>query len=81
MMHNGYGMGAGWTLLVFAFALPGILIAAGLFVAWLQRATATPVSFDAVPGAERVLADRLARGEIGGEEYAERLRALRAERR
>ena len=73
MMYHGYGMGAGWSLVLFAIALPALLLAAGLIVAQLQRAPRAPE-----PDAERVLADRLARGEIEPEEYEQRLRTLRA---
>jgi len=76
MMYHGYGMGAGWSLIVFAVLLPMLLLGLGLIVAQFQRAPHAPE-----PGAERVLADRLARGEIEPEEYEQRLRTLRATRR
>ncbi|SNY64203.1 SHOCT domain-containing protein [Paractinoplanes atraurantiacus] len=74
MMFHGYGMGPGWSLIVFAFVLPMVLLAAGLVAAWARRESPGP-------SAERILADRLAAGEIGTEEYEERLRTLRAVRR
>jgi putative membrane protein len=76
MMYHGYGMGAGWSLILFAVALPALLLAIGLIIAQFQRA-----SRPTEPDAERVLADRLARGEIEPEEYEQRLRTLRATRR
>jgi putative membrane protein len=80
-MMYGYGMGAGWTLMVFVIALPALLIAAGLlFVQFRRDATDRPAP-DARPDAERVLAGRFARGEIDGEEYEQRLYTLRAARR
>jgi putative membrane protein len=79
MMSHGYGMGVGWLLIVFAIVLPTLLLAAGLLIAQYQRNPAATSPQE--PQAERVLADRLARGEIGAEEYEQRLRALRADRR
>jgi putative membrane protein len=81
MMYHGYGMGMGWSLLTFAFLLLALLLVVGLTIALIQRRSPEPPSGNPAPGAEGVLADRLARGEIGAEEYASRLRALRAERR
>jgi putative membrane protein len=75
MMYHGYGMGAGWSLILFAVALPALLLAIGLVVAQIQRAPHAPE-----PDAERVLADRLARGEIEPEEYEQRLHTLHAGR-
>ena len=76
MMYHGYGMGAGWSMILFAVALPFLLIGIGLVVAEFRRAPGMPEA-----DAERVLADRLARGEIETEEYEQRLRTLRATRR
>ncbi|XVU28092.1 hypothetical protein ACQPZJ_13925 [Actinoplanes sp. CA-054009] len=74
MMVHGYGMGLGWSLIAFAFILPTVLLAIGLIAAWPRRDPAPPP-------AERLLADRLAAGEIDTEEYEGRLHALRAARR
>jgi putative membrane protein len=80
MMYYGHGMGAGWILIIFAVALPALLLAAGLAIALLRHVPVEP----AVPvgptwrGAEQILADRFARGEIDAEEYERRLRTLRA---
>ena len=88
MMYHGYGMGAGWSLIVFAVLLPLLLLGIGLLIAQFQRRgqfqqdgqfQRTPRAPE--PDAERVLADRLARGEIEPEEYEQRLRTLRAGRR
>jgi putative membrane protein len=76
MMYHGYGMGAGWSLILFAVLLPALLLAIGLLVARFQRTPHAPE-----PDAEQVLADRLARGEIEAEDYEQRLRTLRATRR
>jgi putative membrane protein len=83
MMYYGHGMGAGWTLIVFAVLLPVLLLAGGLLIAQLLREPARPPGAPAEPlgAAEQVLADRLARGEIETEEYEQRLRTLRAGRR
>jgi len=76
MMSHGYGMGAGWSVLLFVIVLPTLLIALGLLAGWLQRRP----SVDPIPGAERLLAERFARGEIATEEYEVRVHALRAAR-
>nr|BFE71922.1 hypothetical protein GCM10020092_052230 [Actinoplanes digitatis] len=80
-MYHGYGMGMGWALIVFAVVVPTLLAALWLFITQLQRSPDVPAASDPLPGAERILADRLAHGEIDADEYAQRLRALRAERR
>jgi putative membrane protein len=80
MMYYGHGMGAGWTLIIFAVALPALLLAAGLVIAQLRRVPGEP-PLPVGPtwrGAEHILADRFARGEIDAEEYERRLRMLRA---
>ncbi|MEU8609469.1 hypothetical protein AB0C29_15855 [Actinoplanes sp. NPDC048791] len=66
-MMYGNGMGAGWTLMIFAVVLPALLLTAGLIAAQLWRHPA-----------ERLLAARFARGEIQTEEYEQRLHTLRA---
>jgi putative membrane protein len=81
MMYYGHGMGVGWSLIVFAVVLPILILAAVVIVSQLRRTPAASVSPDPVPGAERVLADRFARGEMDAEEYEQRLRTLRAARR
>ena len=80
MMSHGYGMGIGWFLIIVAFALPALLLAAGLLVAQFQRGPRSEPGATTPPEreAERVLAERLARGEIGAEEFEQRVRALRA---
>ncbi|MEU7909207.1 SHOCT domain-containing protein [Actinoplanes sp. NPDC049118] len=80
MMYHGYGMGMGWALIAFAVVVPTLLGALWLLITQLQRSPEVPAASDPLPGAERILADRLARGEIDTDEYAQRLRALRAER-
>jgi putative membrane protein len=80
MMYYGHAMGAGWILIVFAVALPALLLAAGLVITQLRRIPVEP-SLPVGPtwrGAEQILADRFARGEIDAEEYERRLRTLRA---
>jgi len=80
-MMYGYGMGAGWTLLVFVVALPALLITATLIFAQVRRDSVGPPSPGSVPDAERVLAGRFAGGQIDAEEYEQRLHTLRAARR
>ena len=81
MMYYGHGMGAGWGLIVFAVVLLALLVAGGLIVGPIRRNPAGSAAPDLVPDAERVLADRLARGEMDTEDYEQRLRTLRAARR
>ncbi|MET3421081.1 putative membrane protein [Actinoplanes tereljensis] len=72
-------MGTGWSLIVFAIVLPTLFLLAGLLIAQLQRAPHT--SEPAVSDADRILADRFARGEIDSEDYEYRLRTLHDVRR
>ena len=81
MMYPGHGMGPGWSLIVFAVVLPTLLLAIGFLIAGMRRESpVAPPPPGALPGPERVLAQRLARGEIGTEEYEQRLHVLRAAR-
>jgi putative membrane protein len=80
-MMYGHGMGAGWTLMIFAVVLPALLLTVGLILAQLWRAPAgSPPGADPLREAEQVLAARYARGEIQTEEYEQRLLTLRAGR-
>ncbi|MEV8510468.1 SHOCT domain-containing protein [Actinoplanes sp. NPDC051475] len=82
MMYYGSGMGAGgWILMVLIVALLATLLVVVLARPLLDRDTAPPAPRDSAEDAERVLADRLARGDIDTEEYEQRLHALRASRR
>ena len=74
MMYYGSGMGAGgWLLMILTVALLATLVVV------LVRPLAGPSSPGSPAGdAERVLADRLARGEIDTDEYERRLHTLRA---
>jgi len=80
MMYGGSGMGVVWPLLVFAVLLPALLIGVG-FIATQARRNPGPAHRPPEPGAEAVLADRFARGEIEPDDYEQRLRTLRATRR
>jgi len=81
MMFYGHGPGMGWSMIVVAVAVPALIIAAVLLLAQIRRGPEIPSAPDPIPGAERTLADRFARGELDTEEYEERLRTLRAARR
>jgi putative membrane protein len=80
-MYYGHHMGAGWTLIAFAVLLSTLLIAAGLIISRVRRQPFEPPVADPIPEAERVLADRFARGEIDTDEYEQRLHVLRARHR
>jgi putative membrane protein len=82
-MMDGHGMGASWTLVIFAVALPAMLLAAGLILAllWPGPAAPRPAGADPLGEAEQVLATRFARGDIQTEDYEQRLHTLRACRR
>ena len=86
MMWDGYGMGAGVGGLVVVLLVAGAVV---LVVALLRsgRSDRTPDlrgqggrALDPGPGtshAEQILAERYSRGEIGAEEYEDRLGRLR----
>lgn len=86
MMHGyGHGMSAwGWFAMVSGTVLTAVLIAV-LAVALYRLSGGDRFSRPApVPdddrGAERILAERFARGEIDESEYRSRLAVLRSER-
>lgn len=71
---DGYGIAGLVGLFINLMALALIALAVVLIVRALSRPShATPTS------AQRILAERFARGEIDVEEYQERLRVLRGE--
>ena len=80
MMYYGTGMGIGWILILLAVALFALALAGGLATARLRRPGGKSPANGGEPvnQAERILADRFARGEIDAEEYEGRLRTLRA---
>ncbi|MEV4642921.1 SHOCT domain-containing protein [Actinoplanes sp. NPDC049548] len=81
MMYYGSGMGAGgWVLMILTVALLAALVFV-LVRPLAGRTVEPPASPDPTADAERVLADRLARGDIDTDEYQRRLQTLRAERR
>lgn len=71
--HAGWGGWLAMALMMLIFWVPVIAM-----IAWLFRTSGTPRQ-DARPAGtpEQVLRDRLAAGELGVEEYQERLAALR----
>lgn len=69
MMYGyGSGMGAIWALVIFAIVLPSLLLATALIMGDFRRPPQERHS-RSTPEAERLLADRFARGEIDFEEY------------
>ncbi|MEV4702873.1 SHOCT domain-containing protein [Actinoplanes sp. NPDC049316] len=82
MMFYGNGMGAGgWILMLLTVALLATLVVVVIVRPLSGHDTAPPAPRDPVADAERVLADRLARGDIDTAEYEQRLHTLRAARR
>ena len=68
----GYGLMAFSSLLFWALVVAGIV----LLVRYLGRTTGQPLGGDRRQ-AERILAERFARGEIDEDEYRQRLETLR----
>jgi putative membrane protein len=83
MMHGWSGAmsGWGWTWVsVGLLALAAVAVTAVAYVAHALRAGSRTAVLEPSrqPSAEEVLADRFARGEIGEDDYWQRLHALRA---
>lgn len=81
MWHSGYGW-VGWLFAVVAgvFFVALVVIVIALAVRYLggrQEGAAQPTG---TPSAELILSERLARGEIDGDEFRERMRALHEHR-
>ena len=86
-MDDGWGLAMLFGMLGFGVL---IAVAVGFAVLWMARSTtppsqALPLEHPAGPttrtvtaGAEQILAERMARGEIDTEEYQARLEALKA---
>ena len=80
-MNWDYGhMSTGWGVLMFLGMLT-LWVLVGLAAVWLLRSTGRSTSTDersgsATSGAERILAERLARGEIDPDDYRARLAAI-----
>jgi putative membrane protein len=78
MMDHGNGAGWWWLMGVIMLA---VVIAIGVLIAWLVTRTVQHPAGGAPPsdasyGARKILAERLARGEIDPAEYQERLSHL-----
>lgn len=73
-MMYGYGMGWWGWLMMFLFWVPVVLL-----IVWAVR-PARAVGSPDDNGPKRILDERLARGEIGLEEYQERRAVLEARR-
>nr|WP_221380736.1 hypothetical protein [Actinoplanes polyasparticus] len=69
------------AVLAFAILLPTVLLTIGLLIAGMQRGPSEPAPADPIRGPERMLAERLAGGEIDIEEYERRLHVLPAAQR
>ena len=73
-MMNGYAM-SGWGWLLMTLGMLGFwALVAVLALALLRRPS--PPDQQPRPGAEEILAQRLARGELDPEEYRQRLQTL-----
>ncbi|MFG1609753.1 SHOCT domain-containing protein [Actinoplanes sp. NPDC049265] len=79
MMYYGHGMGIGW-IPILAVVLAALLAAAALIGTQLRRPPREPSGTTLESSAERLLAERFARGEIDAEEYERRLSTLRSPR-
>ncbi|MCM4084413.1 SHOCT domain-containing protein [Paractinoplanes hotanensis] len=79
MMYS-HGGAAAWAVMMIALGLVLATAAAGLLITWARPHPRGPTAHDPIPDAERLLADRFARGEIDAEEYERRLHILRAAR-
>jgi putative membrane protein len=79
--HMNGGGGGGWVILLVIMILLIIIIVASaavwLFLASARRRSGGTHPQSARPNAADLLDERLARGEIGPDEYRERLAALR----
>jgi putative membrane protein len=81
MMHYGHWMGSGGNLLmIVAVVLPVLAITVGWIAVQIQRQPGEPPPTEPIPEAERVLAERFARGELEVDEYERRLHTLRGAR-
>jgi putative membrane protein len=81
MMYHASGLGIASYLIAFGILLPTLVLVGGLLLARLSTTPSTFASPESPPEAERILASRLARGEIDSEDYEQRLSTLRAARR
>lgn len=84
MYYDDGHMGDGWGVFMVVTMLV-ILAVLAFALVWLVRSTRTPTlppptssPSGTATGAEQILAERLARGEIDPEDYQARLAALRA---
>jgi putative membrane protein len=77
--HMNGGGGGGWVILLVVMILLIIVASAAvwLFLASARRGSGGTHPQSARPSAVDLLDERLARGEIGPDEYRERLAALR----
>jgi putative membrane protein len=79
--EGGWGWG-GWLLMSLTLLFVLALLAWGAFLLWRSASQPGSARPDQPPAArqtpQEILAERLARGEIDGDEYRERLNALRS---
>ena len=73
----GYGLMTVSMILFWGAVIFGIMALVRYFGRSGQLAAAPPQSAESAPSPERLLAERFARGEMGEEEYRQRLAVLR----
>lgn len=86
MMNGWSGAMSGWNWAWMIFMLLAVCVLAGVGVVVAvrylrQRGHAPAIEPSPEPSAEEILADRFARGEIGEDEYWQRVHTLRATER
>ena len=76
-MMDGDGSGWGWGVLMMVLVLLAVVVVVWLVVRSTQSTAAAGPPADANFRARELLGERLAKGEIGPEEYQERISQLR----
>jgi putative membrane protein len=74
MMHWGYG--SGWGYLMMGFSMIAFWVVVAAVIVLSVRALGRPAAPPSSGGADQVLAERYARGEIDDAEYRQRLAVL-----
>lgn len=77
MMNWGYGAGSGdWALMMIAMVIFWGLLVLAVVMIFRGTRTSEPTSVDRGPGAQAILDERLARGEIDAAEYTDLKKTL-----